>query len=115
MQDKTKSRVKNKGDPKDKIEIQQKSKIKETPSISVVICAYNAAHCIGGILHSLQQQTFTNFEIVVVNDGSTDATSSVAARAGAQVVDMPHQGLSAARNVGITSAKAPIVAIIDAD
>ncbi|HLC74852.1 MAG TPA: glycosyltransferase [Candidatus Nanoarchaeia archaeon] len=85
------------------------------PTVSVVICAYNAASCIQGILDSLKKQTFTDFEVVVVNDGSTDATAAVAAASGARVLNMPHQGLSATRNAGIENAHADIVAIIDAD
>lgn len=85
------------------------------PKISVVICAYNAASCIQGILDSLKQQTFTDFEIVVANDGSTDNTAAIARAAGARVIDMKHLGLSAARNVGINNSNADIIAIIDAD
>ena len=87
----------------------------ENPNISVVICAWNAAHCINGILDSLKEQTFTDFEIVVANDGSTDNTAEIARSYGARVINMEHQGLSAARNVGINNSKAKIVAIIDAD
>lgn len=87
----------------------------DKPKISVVICAYNAAHCINGILTSLSKQTFKDFEIVVANDGSTDNTKEIALNAGARVIDMEHEGLSAARNVGINNSKAEIVAIIDAD
>jgi len=83
--------------------------------ISVVICAYNAAHWISGILTSLKKQTFTDFEVVVVNDGSTDSTAQVAQAAGARVINRPHEGLSSTRNAGINNAKADIVAIIDAD
>jgi len=85
------------------------------PKVSVVICAYNAAHCISGILTSLKHQTFKDFEVVVVNDGSTDNTPKIAETADARVINAPHQGLSATRNVGINSAYADIVAIIDAD
>jgi len=85
------------------------------PKISVVICAWNAAKCIEGILFSLSKQEFTDFEIVVANDGSTDNTAEIARSYGARVIDMKHQGLSAARNVGINNSKAKIVAIIDAD
>ncbi len=85
------------------------------PKISVVICAYNAAHCIQGIFNSLRLQTFKDFEIVVANDGSTDQTEKIALKNGARVINMVHQGLSAARNVGIGHSRAEIVAIIDAD
>ena len=86
-----------------------------TPKISVVICAWNAAGCIEGILKSLQKQTLKDFEIVVANDGSTDTTADIARKYGARVMDMEHQGLSAARNVGINNSRAEVVAIIDAD
>jgi len=85
------------------------------PKISVVICAYNAAHCIQGIFNSLKLQTFNDFEIVVANDGSIDETEQISLANGAHVFNMPHQGLSAARNVGINNSLADIVAIIDAD
>ena len=90
--------------------------MKETkPKISVVICAYNAADCIQGIFDSLKRQTFTDFEIVVANDGSIDKTADIARANGSNVIDMKHEGLSAARNVGINNSRADIIAIIDAD
>ena len=92
-----------------------KMKTDSKPEVSVVICAYNAARCINGILTSLKHQTFKDFEVVVVNDGSTDNTAAIAEASGARVINAPHQGLSATRNVGINNAHADIVAIIDAD
>src|SRR3989344_4221450 len=92
-----------------------KMKTDSKPEVSVVICAYNAARCINGILTSLKHQTFKDFEVVVVNDGSTDNTAEIAASSGARVINAPHQGLSATRNVGINNAYADIIAIIDAD
>ncbi len=97
------------------------------PKISVVICAYNVSNLIDNILASLQEQTFQDFEVVIVNDGSIDDTSqaakSSAERIGlntlnqskVRILDLPHQGLSATRNSGINAARAEIVAIIDAD
>ncbi|MBT6774424.1 glycosyltransferase [Candidatus Woesearchaeota archaeon] len=92
------------------------------PKISIVICAFNVSKLIKSILNSLKQQTFQDFEVVIVNDGSTDDTSKVAnefgvsvGMGGVRVLDMPHQGLSATRNTGINNARADIVAIIDAD
>ena len=50
---------------------------RQNPSISVVIAAYNTGQYIGRTLKSLAQQTFTDFEIIVVNDCSTDNTVAV--------------------------------------
>jgi glycosyltransferase involved in cell wall biosynthesis len=90
------------------------------PKVSVVICAYNAAHCISGILLSLQKQTIpqSQFEVLIINDGSTDNTVNVVQQAqntNIRIVNKTHTGLSATRNTGINNATAPIVAIIDAD
>lgn len=88
------------------------------PKVSVVICAWNVSHLIDHILSSLEKQTFKDFEVIVVNDGSTDDTSTAARKwqqLNLKVLDCPHQGLSATRNAGINAAKADIVAIIDAD
>ena len=88
---------------------------RKKPKISVVICAYNVSKGINNILNSLKKQTFKDFEVIVVNDGSTDDTSKIAIKGKARVIDKPHEGLSAARNTGINNSKADIVAIIDAD
>jgi glycosyltransferase involved in cell wall biosynthesis len=87
----------------------------KTPKVSVVICAYNVSKLLNNVMDSLEKQTFKDFEIVVVNDGSTDDTSEIAKKRGALVVDIPHKGLSAARNAGINNSSGEIVAIIDAD
>jgi GT2 family glycosyltransferase len=86
------------------------------PKVSVVVCAYNAADTIDDCLSSLSNLTYPNAEIIVVNDGSRDATGSIARRyPKARVIDIPNGGLSAARNVGIANATGEIVAYTDAD
>lgn len=86
------------------------------PKVSVVVCAYNAAETLEDCLTSLAALTYPNFEVILVNDGSRDATPSIARRhAGVRVVDIPNGGLSAARNVGIAEATGEIVAYTDAD
>jgi GT2 family glycosyltransferase/sugar lactone lactonase YvrE len=89
---------------------------RDWPSVSVVICAYNAADTLDDCLGSLQRLTYPDFEVIVVNDGSRDATSQIAHRyPGIRVVDIPNGGLSAARNVGLAEARGEIVAYTDAD
>ena len=86
------------------------------PRASVVVCAYNAADTIDDCLTALERQSYPDFEIIVVNDGSRDATGAIARQyPKARVIDIPNGGLSAARNVGIANATGEIVAYTDAD
>jgi GT2 family glycosyltransferase len=90
------------------------------PSVSVVVCAHDAAETIDDCLSSLATLTYPSFEVIVVDDGSADATASIARRhAGlhpcVRVIDMPKGGLSAARNIGLAAATGEIVAYTDAD
>ena len=86
------------------------------PKISVVVCAYNEAATIDECLASIENLTYPDFEIILVNDGSRDATGDLARRhAGVTVLDIPNGGLSAARNVGLEHAAGDIVAYTDGD
>jgi GT2 family glycosyltransferase/sugar lactone lactonase YvrE len=86
------------------------------PRVSVVVCAYNAADTLADNLRSLEQLTYPDFEIILVNDGSKDRTSEIGRSfAKVRVIDTPNAGLSAARNVGLAAATGEIVAYTDAD
>lgn len=86
------------------------------PRVSVVVCAYNAARTLDECLTSLDQLTYPDYEIIVVNDGSKDDTGPVARRhANVRVIETPNNGLSTARNVGLAAATGTIVAYTDAD
>ena len=86
------------------------------PHISVVVPAYNAATTIGACVVALRAQTFDlPYEIIVVNDGSTDRTADVAEAAGATVLTTPNGRPAAARNAGIRAAQGVIVCCTDAD
>jgi GT2 family glycosyltransferase len=86
------------------------------PRVSVVVCAYNAADTLDDCLASIEQLTYPDYEIVLVNDGSTDRTSEIGrSYPRVRVVDIPNGGLSAARNVGLADATGEIVAYADAD
>jgi GT2 family glycosyltransferase len=87
-----------------------------TPRVSVVVCAYNAADTIDECLAAIEALRYPDVEVIVVNDGSTDRTSSIAARhPTVRVIDIANSGLSAARNVGLAHATGDIVAYTDAD
>jgi glycosyltransferase involved in cell wall biosynthesis len=85
--------------------------------VTVVIPAYNAAATIGAAVDSALDQTLGEVEVVVVDDGSTDATAARARREGdlVTVVRTPNQGVSAARNEGVGRAQGRFIAFLDAD
>jgi len=86
------------------------------PKISVVICAYNAERTMQACLESLRALRYPNFEVVIVNDGSTDATLAISEKfPGMRIISQENKGLSAARNTGIEAASGPIVAFTDSD
>ena len=88
----------------------------EWPKVAVLICARNAAETLDECLRSVVELDYPDYEIIVVNDGSTDATGEIARRyAGVTVIDTPHGGLSAARNAALHRASGDIVAYTDAD
>lgn len=85
------------------------------PRISVAVCAHNAESTIGETLKTLQHLDYPDYEVVVVNDGSTDATLSVAQQFPVRVISTEQKGLSNARNVALQAATGEIVAYIDSD
>lgn len=85
--------------------------------ISVVIITYNHADHIGAAVDSVLAQSYTEFEIVVIDDGSTDQTPEVMAGYGDRVryLRQVNQGRGAARNSGITAASHEWIAFLDSD
>lgn len=92
------------------------------PIVSIVIPAYNAAAFLGATVESVQAQSLTNWELVIVDDGAKDETAEIARvcsqrDARIRLVRQPNAGLARARNRGYaeTSAAAPYVIFLDAD
>jgi O-antigen biosynthesis protein len=86
------------------------------PSISVVVCSYNGSRTIRQTLEQVTRLDYPDFEVIVVDDGSTDATPDIAhSFPYVRVVSTPNGGLSAARNVGMQHARGEIIAYIDDD
>ncbi|HEX9272438.1 MAG TPA: glycosyltransferase, partial [Candidatus Binatia bacterium] len=84
--------------------------------VSVIVCAYNGERTMDRCLASLETLNYTNYEVVVVNDGSTDRTREIAERyAYIRLINQENQGLSAARNVGLRAATGDIIAYTDCD
>ena len=88
------------------------------PVVSIIIPAYNAHLYIGATLESAVNQTFRSFEIIVVDDGSTDDTQSIAqdfCDRGVTVISQSNAGPAAARNRALSIARGEYVALLDAD
>lgn len=85
---------------------------------SVVIPLYNKEHYIEKTLHSVLKQTLQNFEIIIVDDGSTDKSLEVAKKVVSEkikIIKQSNQGVSVARNTGIYHASGQYIAFLDAD
>ena len=85
------------------------------PRVSVVVAAYNAAGTLKDCLSSLEKLRYPDYEVIVVNDGSRDATETIACQSPCRCISTRNQGVSAARNVGMQAATGEIVAYLDSD
>ncbi|MGB9616090.1 MAG: glycosyltransferase family 2 protein [Desulfomonilaceae bacterium] len=88
----------------------------EIPSVSVVIPTYNRLSLLKQTVQSVRSQSFHDFEIIVVDDGSTDDTWDwLASQSDIRAFRQTNQGIAASRNAGIAKALAPWVAFLDHD
>ena len=88
------------------------------PSITVLMPAYNAEDYIAEAIESVLCQTFADFELLIINDGSTDSTKQIIASfhdSRIRLIDQENKGISAALNDGLQHAKAKYIARFDAD
>lgn len=90
------------------------------PLISVIVPVYNGQDYLEKCIESIENQTYENLEIIIVNDGSTDATGKVCVHLketyeNIHVITMEDEGVSAARNAGLNAAKGAFVTFVDAD
>lgn len=88
--------------------------------ISVIVPAYNLAHCIADCIKSIEKQTYPNFEIIIIDDGSTDNTKNVCEElvkkhSNIRLISQQNQGISAVRNLGIRESRGEYLAFIDGD
>lgn len=90
------------------------------PTVSVVVPAYNAAAHLDRTLASLRAQTFRDFEVIVVDDGSTDGTAAIVAKTASRdgrfrLIRQANAGVAAARNRGLAEVRGRYFANLDAD
>ena len=86
------------------------------PLISVIVVTYNRACFLKDALESIKRQTFTDYEIIVVDDGSTDNTKVIVEEyEGIRYIYQEHGGISKARNTAIKAAKGEWIATLDSD
>jgi glycosyltransferase involved in cell wall biosynthesis len=87
------------------------------PKVSAVIPNYNYSHYLGEAINSALMQTYSNVEVIVVDDGSTDASRDVLLTYGdsIKVIFQQNGGVSAARNNGVAASSGEFVAFLDAD
>jgi GT2 family glycosyltransferase len=85
------------------------------PRMSVVVCSYNGARTIRDCLEGLLRLQYPDYEVIVVDDGSTDGTAAIAEEYGFRLIRTVNRGLSRARNTGLGAATGDIVAYIDDD
>lgn len=92
-----------------------------SPLVSIVMPAYNAAQFIAESITSVQQQTYENWELIIIDDGSTDNTYRLAEEfqekdARIRLVPLPvNQGAGFARNIGIKASEGAYICFLDAD
>jgi GT2 family glycosyltransferase len=85
------------------------------PNISVVICTYNGARTLRNCLEGLTQLKYSNHEIIVVDDGSTDDTATIAREYPVRLIRTKNNGLGSARNTGLQASGGDIIAYTDDD
>ncbi len=85
------------------------------PKITVAICSYNGARTIRDACEGVRRLAYPDYDVVVVSDGSTDATASIAQEYEFRVICTPNRGLSNARNTALAAATGEIIAYLDDD
>ena len=85
------------------------------PRISVVVCTYNGARTIRDCFEGLRRLAYPDYEVIVVDDGSTDETAAIARQYDCRLIRTENRGLASARNTGLNAATGEIVAYLDDD
>ena len=90
------------------------------PVVSIIVPAYNADRFINETIDSILKQTYDSWELIIVNDGSTDKTKEIIGKyissdSRIRIINQSNKGVSIARNTGIENAQGQFIALLDAD
>jgi glycosyltransferase involved in cell wall biosynthesis len=96
------------------------ARLTNTPRISVLLATYNRHELLRGAVDSVRAQEYPHWELVIIDDGSTDGTSQLLTRLSSEderivVVTQPHRGVGAARNAGLAQSGGEIICYLDDD
>ena len=91
-----------------------------TPAVSILMPVYNAQRYLASAVQSVLDQTFSDFEFIIINDGSTDRSEAILQEFASKdprvkIVSRPNTGLTRALNEALSLARAPLIARMDAD
>src|SRR4029453_5979781 len=90
--------------------------LQSAPFVSVIVCSYNGAPTLAAFLVSLGKLNYPAYEVILVDDGSTDDTAQIAAQfPRVRYIHQSNHGLSQARNTGAAAAKGEVFAYTDSD
>ena len=85
------------------------------PKFSIIIPVYNVEKYIGKCLESVMNQTYKDYEVIVVNDGTKDNSMDIVKNYPVKIIEQENQGLSVARNTGVKKAKGEYIIFLDSD
>lgn len=85
------------------------------PKFSIIIPVYNVEKYIKKCIDSIVDQTFKDYEVIIINDGSTDKSISIVKKYDVKIIDSEHVSVSEARNIGVKHAKGKYLIFIDSD
>ena len=92
--------------------------VTDTIPLSIIIPVYNKAEYVDRCLHSILEQDYTNFELIIIDDGSTDESANIIKQftdSRIIFISTANKGVSAARNRGMTEAKGQYLLFVDSD
>jgi glycosyltransferase involved in cell wall biosynthesis len=101
-------------------EVPYPRRLSRRTQVSIIMPAFNVEPFVGGAIDSVRSQTFEDFELLVVDDGSTDGTAAVVERheradSRVRLIRQPNHGLSTARNLALAQSTGAYIAILDSD